>query len=317
LNYSRNEMRFRDGTIHSHPNGAPTEKLAGGRENTGMMKETITDRLAIGLARQAIRNWKGEVVRSQKRLEGLFLRDLSTGKAARRLARDVESALRPVAFSVSSVEVKKRGTYQHWVVPNILDTDHGEYLQVEVQSALIGLEGLDPLSNTVVLLIHAHALARLFLRLQSADRTDVQHEIGSTVLIGAAAAEACARLGLQQLVFPTQSGVFRCDLVRLDEEAVALAAKTWISSKTASARDEAVATSIVRTLVAWGQTVNPPELIPYLLMHAQVPEELVEGLCAALAPHEWLKEPYVERPDHLSQLWAAARKQAHAADGGL
>ena len=279
-----------------------------------MAKATITDRLAIGLARQAIRNWRAEVVRSQKRLGGLFLRDLSTGKAARRLARDVAAALRPVAFSVSSIQIKKRGTYQHWVVPNILNSEHGESLQIEVQSALISLDGLEPLNNTVVLVIHSHALARLFLRLQSADRTDVQREIGSTVLIGAAAAQACARLGLHQLVFPTHSGVFRCDLVRLDENAVALAAKTWISSKTAGAKDNAVADSIDRALADWMKTVEPPELIPYLLMHAQVPEELIEALCAALAPHEWLKEPYLERTDHLSQLWAAAREQAQASD---
>jgi hypothetical protein len=277
-----------------------------------MTAETITDRLAIGLARQAIRQWKAEVERSQKRLLQVLSRGLSTGKAVRRLARDVVSAIRPVAFDVSSIEIKKRGTYQHWVVPNILDTDHGEYLQVEVQSALIGLEGLEPLNNTVVLLIHSHALARLFLRLQSGDRADVQREIGSTVLMGATLAEACARMGLQQMVFPTESGVFRCDLMRLDEELVALAAKTWISGKTASARDAAVVESIVRTLGAWGQTVQPPELIPYLLMHAQRPEDLVGALCAALASHAWLKEPYVERPDRLSQLWAAARSQANS-----
>jgi hypothetical protein len=279
-----------------------------------MAGETITDRLAIGLARQAIRKWKAQVEHSQKRLSGLMLRDLSTGKAARRLARDIASALRPVAFTVSSVQIKKRGTYQHWVVPNILNTDHGEYLQVELQSALIGLEGLEPLNNTVALLIHSHALARLFLRLQSADRTDVQREIESTVLIGAAAAEACARLGLHQLVLPTLSGVFRCDLVRLDEDTVALAGKTWISTKTASARDIVVSESIARTLVDWMKTVNPPELIPYLLMHARVPEDLVDAVCAALTSHGWLKEPYVERPDHLSKLWAAAREQANAAD---
>ncbi len=76
-----------------------------------MASEAITDRLAIGLARQAIRNWKAQVEHSQQRLFGLMLRDLSTGKAARRLARDVQSALRPVAFTVSSVQIKKRGTY--------------------------------------------------------------------------------------------------------------------------------------------------------------------------------------------------------------
>jgi hypothetical protein len=279
-----------------------------------MAGETITDRLAIGLARQSMRRWRAEVERSQKRLFGLTLRDLSTGKAARRLARDIQAALRPVAFSVSSVEIKKTGTFQHWVVPNLLQTDHGEYLQVEVQSALIGLKGLDPLNNTVVLLIHSHALARLFLRLQSADRADVQREIGSTVLIGAALAEACVRLKLQQVVFPTESGVFRCDLLRLDEETVALAAKTWISNKTPSTRDLAVTESIVGTLAAWAHSVRPPELMPYLLMSARVPEDLVNGLSEVLAPHEWLKEPYVERPDHLSKLWAAAREQANAAD---
>lgn len=34
------------------------------------------------------------------------------------------------------------------------------------------------------------------------------------------------------------------------------------------------------------------------------------GLCEALAPHAWLKEPYVGLPDPLSELWAAAREQA-------
>jgi hypothetical protein len=277
-------------------------------------QETITDRLAIGLARQAIRQWKAEVERSQRRLFGLSSRQLSTGKAARKLAREVVSALCPVAFSVSSVEIKRSGTFQYWVVPNILRTDQGEYLQVEVQSALIGLTGLDPLNNTVVLLVHSHALARLFLRLQSARRSDVQKEIGSTVLIGAALATACVRLGLQQVVFPTDSGVFRCDLMRLDDETAALAAKTWISNKTPSARDQAVAESIARTLAAWVQSIRPPELVPYLLMHVHAPEDLIDGLCAALASHEWLKEPYVERPDRLAQLWTAARSQANAAD---
>lgn len=279
-----------------------------------MPNETITDRLAIGLARQAIRNWRAQAERSQQRLAGLILRGVSTGKAARRLARDIESALRPVAFHVSSVDIKRRGTFQHWIVPNVLDTDHGQYLQVEVQSALVGLDGFEPLNNTVVLLVHSHALARLFLRLQSTHRADVQQEIGSTILIGAVAAEACARLGLLQLVFPTQSGVFRCDLVRLDEQAtqLALAAKTWIASKTASPRDEAVVASIVRTLTDWMKAIEPPALIPFFLMNARVPEDLVDSLCVALEPHAWLKEPYAERPDHLSRLWAAAREQANA-----
>ena len=133
-------------------------------------------------------------------------------------------------------------------------------------------------------------------------------------MIGAVAAQACARLGLCQLAFPTDSGVFRCDLARLDEDRVALAAKTWISSKTASPRDLAVADSIGRTLVDWMKTIRPPALIPYLLMHVRAPGELVDALGAALTPHKWLKEPYVERPDHLSQLWTAAREQANAAD---
>jgi hypothetical protein len=275
-----------------------------------MTNDTITDRLAIGLARQSIRDWRAEVERTLTRLDRVLSRELSTGKAARRLARDIVTAIRPVAFSVSSINMKRRGDFQHWVVPNILRTDQGEYLQVEVQSCLVTLDGLEPLNGRAMLLIHSHALARLFLRLQSADRADVQDEIGSTVLAGAALEEACALLGLRQVVFPTASGVFRCDMVRLDEQTQALAAKTWISEKTVGARDTAVAESIATALVSWGETVKPREVLPYLLVRSVLPPDLIEGLTAALAPHEWLKEPYVERPDHLSQLWAAARDQA-------
>jgi hypothetical protein len=279
-----------------------------------MTQVTITDRLAIGLAREAIRNWRVQVERSHDRLEQLLSRELSTGKAARRLARDIVAALQPVAFSVSSVDIKKRGSFQHWIVPNIMRTDQGEYLRVEVQSCLIGIDGLEPLNGRVMLLIHSHALARLFLRLQSACRADVQREIGSSVLIGAAVAETCTLLGFRQIVFPTTSGVFRCDMVRLDEETEAIAAKTWISENTVGARDKAVAESVATALVSWGESVKPREILPFLLMRSQMPPDLIEILTTALAPHEWLKEPYVERPDHLSQLWAAAREQANAPD---
>lgn len=275
-----------------------------------MANESITERLAIGLARQAIRDWKVEVERSQRRLDIVFARSLSTGKAARRLARDIEAIVRPVAFDVSSLQIKKQGTFQHWVVPSIFRTDHGDYLQVEALSSLIGLNGHEILSGKVALVVHSHALARLFLRLQSVDRADVQREIGSTVLAATTVAKACVTLGLQQVVFPTASGVFRCDLMRLDEETVALAAKTWISNQTAGARDQAVSTTIMQAMMAWMKTVEPPTMVPYLLMSAEEPEELVNTLGLALAAHDWLKEPYVERPDHLSQMWTAARQQA-------
>jgi len=67
---------------------------------------------------------------------------------------------------------------------------------------------------------------------------------------------------------------------------------------------------IAGALVSWAKTVRPPEILPYLLMRSETPPDLIELLTAALTPHEWLREPYVERPDHLSQMWAAAREQA-------
>jgi hypothetical protein len=79
-------------------------------------EDTITDRFAIGLARQAIRNWKDEVERSQKRLGGLILRELSTGKAARRLARDIAAA-----------SVPWRSVSQRWKSKSTAHTSAGSY----------------------------------------------------------------------------------------------------------------------------------------------------------------------------------------------
>lgn len=47
-------------------------------------------------------------------------------------------------------------------------------------------------------------------------------------------------------------------------------------------------------------------------MQGPTPEDLVDALCRGLTPHEWLKAPWIERPDPLSRMWTAARGQAKA-----
>jgi hypothetical protein len=67
--------------------------------------------------------------------------------------------------------------------------------------------------------------------------------------------------------------------------------------------------SIANVLCAWNERASPAEQHEIAIL-MRSPNTLVHPLMEALRAHRWLTEPYEERPDHLTEMWEAARRQA-------
>jgi len=269
----------------------------------------VTERLAAGLARQAIRDWRDRVAQIRARLADLGHRRFSTSKGVTRVARDTQRLLEPLAFHSVSASFKRKGVYQVWVLPEVASIHGTEHLAIEVDVYAVNLDGFQPAEPRSLGFIHPHALARMFLRLQTTAFAAVREQIRSSLYMYAALAEACRAQRLFQIVIPTRDGYFRCD-VRADvTQPCALIAKTWIAHAACGRRDLGVLESIVNALSAWNDRASPAEQHQIAIL-MKSPETMVQSLVEALRAHQWLAEPYQERPDHLSEIWEAARRQA-------
>lgn len=269
----------------------------------------VTERLAAGLARQAIRDWRERVARNRARVIELAHREFSTSKGVARVVRDTQRLLAPLAFHSVSTAFKRKGVYQAWVLPELAMIDGTEYLAIELDIYAVDLDGFRPEGARHLGFIHPHALARMFLRMQTTAFADVRKQINSSLYMYTALGEACRVLQLNQLIIPTREGHFRCD-VRADVmKPCALIAKTWIATLAAGQRDLAVVESILNVLIEWNKRATEGEQLQ-IAIPMRSPETLVEALVEALRPHTWLTERYEEREDYLSEMWEAARRQA-------
>jgi hypothetical protein len=269
----------------------------------------VTERLAAGLARQAIRDWRDRVAQIRARITDLAHRRFSTSKGVGRIVRDTRRLLEPLAFHATSASFKRHGVFQIWVLPEIANIDGTEHLAIEVNFYTINLEGFRLAERRQLGLIHPHALARLFLRLQTTAFDAVREEIRSSFYMYAALADACRAQQLCQIVIPTCGGYFRCD-VRTDvTRSSALIAKTWIATARCGQRDLAVMESIANVLCDWNDRASADEQREIAIL-MKSPATMVQALVDALRVHQWLAEPYEERPDHLTEMWDAARRQA-------
>jgi hypothetical protein len=68
----------------------------------------VTERLAAGLARQAIRDWRDRAERGESRLLDLVARYFSSSKGVHRAARDLHNILGPLAISSFSRQFKRK-----------------------------------------------------------------------------------------------------------------------------------------------------------------------------------------------------------------
>lgn len=269
----------------------------------------VTDRLAEGLARQAIRNWRNDATRGKAHLVRTASLHFSTSKGASRVVREMKRLLDPLAFYSASAGAKRTGVYQGWMLPELKEIEGTEYLTIEVNASVVDLDGFRPLGTRLVIVIHPHALARMFLRLQTTALADVRREIESTVSFFAALADASHVLQFKQVVIPTLHGHFRCDVRSDVTKPCALMAKTWIASATSGQRDAAVVLSFCDAISEWLEHSSELERLQ-VSIPLRSPDALVGRLVEALGPHKWLTEPYEERPDHFTALWEAARRQA-------
>jgi hypothetical protein len=150
----------------------------------------------------------------------------------------------------------------------------------------------------------------MFLRMQTTTFAAVREEIRSSFYMYAALAEACRALQLAQMIIPTRDGHFRCDVRAELAEPCALIAKTWIAAATCGQRDFAVMESIANALCTWAERASADEQHQIAIL-MRSPDTLAHALIEALRAHRWLTEPYEERPDHLSEMWEAARQQSN------
>ena len=73
-------------------------------------------------------------------------------------------------------------------------------------------------------------------------------------------------------------------------------------------RDLGVLESIVNASAEWNGHAAYDEL-SHMAVPIKAPETLVVQMVDALRMHARLAEPYEERPDHLTAIWEAARRQ--------
>jgi hypothetical protein len=269
----------------------------------------VTESLAAGLARQAIRNWRDRVEQCEARLRSLGRRDFTTPKGAARVSRDVQNLLGPIAFDTGSREFKRKGALHGATLPKLRVIDGVEYLAIEVNVFIVDLEGFRRVASRLLACIHPHALARMFLRMQATEFVDVREQLKSCLYLYPALADACLALQLRQIVIPTKQGHFRCD-VRMDVgEPAALLAKTWLVTAPTTLRDLDVLFPIATALTEWRTRATDAERAD-LSTSIKAPPSLVDGIVDKLRPQKWLTEAYEERPDRLSEMWEAARRSA-------
>ena len=269
----------------------------------------VTESLAAGLARQAIRDWRDRAERGEARLLALLRHYFSSSKGVHRAARELHNILDPLAFRSASKEFKRKGIRHAATLPRLRSLDGIEYLAVEASLFAVVLDGFRREAHRLLVYIHPHALARMFLRMQTTEIADVRAELELCLCLYPAIMDACEELQLRQVVIPTRHGQFRCD-VRTDiGPPAALLAKTWLVSSPTTPRDVNVLYSIATALNEWGEKA-PEADHSFMGLAIAAPDALTSRLVEALRPHSWLIQPYAERPDHLSELWEAARRQA-------
>lgn len=270
----------------------------------------VTERLAAGLARQAIRDWRDRTERGEARLLALVRHYFSSSKGVHRAARELHNILNPLAFHLISKEFKRKGTRHAATLPRLRTVDGIEYLAVEASLFAVDLDGFRRDARRPLVYIHPHALARMFLRMQTTEIADVRTELEQCLYLYPAIIDTCEALRLRQVVIPTRHGQFRCDVrTDLNPPAATLLAKTWLVSSPTTPRDMEVLYSIATALKEWGKDASDAEH-GALSLAITAPESLTPRLVEALREHSWLTQPYMERPDHLSELWDAARRQA-------
>ena len=139
----------------------------------------------------------------------------------------------------------------------------------------------------------------------------MRQELESTLVAWRSLRSACERLQLAQLVVPTKGGVFRCDVRPDARQGVLPVAKTWIPFSTIGERDMDVVTEAAQAVGAWRSAAPTRDVEMGLgLIGGAPPPALTDALAGALARHTWLRTPYIERRDYLSEMWDAAREQS-------
>jgi hypothetical protein len=113
------------------------------------------------------------------------------------------------------------------MLPSLQAIDGTEYLSVTFESYFVSPGGVQGSYERVLVSIHPHVLARMFLRLQTTDLAEVRHEIEPTLDLYAALAMACAVLELRQIVMPTRLGRFR--YIRPDVAYLRDCRQAWIA----------------------------------------------------------------------------------------
>lgn len=280
-----------------------------------MTDVAVTERLATGLARYAIRQWREQVQAVARHVEAVRGRTPTTGKGVRKLVREMRRAYAPRSFQTCVLESKK-GCAVACVVPGIEILDGVEHLSIEQADWIFQIDERRR-GNERLLAVHPHALARLFLRLQTVEFARVREELESTLISWRVLRLAADRLQLSQLIVPTRGGVFRCDIRRDDRQGSLPIAKTWISYTTVSERDLDVVYESAQAATDWRDTAPKSDADRGidLVETRALPTELIDKVARALERHTWLRMPYTERRDHLSEMWEAARGQSREQAG--
>ncbi len=156
----------------------------------------------------------------------------------------------------------------------------------------------------VALIAGAHAVERLFLRMNTLDPAAVVAELQDAMLLALPLWTVGLSLRLRQVALPTSSGTFLCDI---DPDRRYLAAKTWIARPGVGARWASVVSALDRTVRASGGPMALAETLGTGIAQALDDDGsiLFAQLAEALAAFPWLRDAYAPRPDVIGDAWKA------------
>lgn len=123
-----------------------------------------------------------------------------------------------------------------------------------------------------------------------------------------AALAVCGKFDLKQIVLPTKSGVFLCEV---SDSKDTIIPKSWVANATISSQQAAAGKALRSLYEAIGGQNGVAEYLATLPIsdkHFSIP--LPDQGCEYFERNAWMKEEYSECDDPVGKTWRLARAQA-------
>lgn len=166
-----------------------------------------------------------------------------------------------------------------------------------------------PNEITPILGINEHAFERLFQRMNVLSPLAIEDELHEALCISILALRLCAILRLAQIVIPTKSGLFLCEV---SECKTIIIAKTWLPKSTENSRYVEAGHALATLYKKIGGKIAIAEYLATLpLTSSPLGMPLEKEAADELGKIAWLRDEYYPHTDPLNDTWQRARAQAN------